>query len=173
MGDTNRSTRLRYPRGRTPSGADVDFAVDAHGNTKVTGPDGEAVVGEGQLSVSGALPGSTPIRTTRATNTNSTTRATMLTPTTGTRIRIISVNMSFVATTSNGVEVYFGDGANIGSDVTKAVTEARQAGIGPVFEGWLDGAGPVGALNEVLSLRGSLQVNEDVDVIVVYREESE
>ena len=116
-------------------------------------------------------PDASEVKTVRATNNNSTTRATALTPTSGKKVRVISVNIAFEGTTSNGLEVYFSTGANIGSTAGKEITEVHQAAIGPVFEAWPDGAGSVGAVDDVVSIRGTALVAEDVDLILVYREE--
>ncbi len=115
--------------------------------------------------------GASEVKTVRATNTSSTTRATALTPTSGKKVRVISVNIAFNGATSNGLEVYFGTGANIGTTGGKEITEAHQAAIGPVFEAWPDGAGPVGAVDDVVSIRGTASVAEDVELTLVYREE--
>ena len=118
-----------------------------------------------------ADPAASEVKTDRSTNNNSTTVATALTPTSGKKVRIISVLIAFEGSTSNGLEVYFGTGANIGTTGGKEIAEAHQAAIGPVFFAWPDGAGPVGAADDVVSLRGTAAVAEDVDLIVTYREE--
>ena len=111
------------------------------------------------------------VKTARATNNNSITRATALTPTSGKKVRVLSVNIAFEGATSNGLEVYFDEGANIGTNSGKEIMEAHQAAVGPVFVAWPDGAGPVGAVDDVVSIRGTAAVAEDVDLILVYREE--
>ena len=118
-----------------------------------------------------ADPAASEVKTVRATNNNSTTRATALTPTSGKKVRVISVLIAFEGSTSNGLEVYFATGANIGTTGGKEIGEAHQAAIGPVFYAWPDGAGPVGAADDVVSIRGTAAVLEDVNLILTYREE--
>ena len=124
-----------------------------------------------QVRVIGGNSNPSEIKTVRATNNNSTTRATALTPASGKKVRVVSVNIAFEGGTSNGLEVYFDDGANIGTNAGKEITEAHQSAIGPVFESWPDGAGPIGGADEVVSIRGTALVTEDVNLILVYREE--
>ena len=167
-------------RGYDPGGRPRDIAVGYNGLLVVgASPDPNSwdnvkpflVDSLGRTLISAAAHGASEVKVTRASNTSSTTRATALTPTAGKAVRILSVNISFTGTTENGLEVYFGTGTNISSTVANAIAEARQAAIGPVFEAWLDGAGPIGDADEVVSLRGTASVAQVVDLIIVYREE--
>ncbi len=124
-----------------------------------------------QVRVIGGNSNPSETRTVRATNYNSTTRVTALTPASGKKVRVVSVNIAFEGATSNGLEVYFATGAKIGATGGKEITEAHQAAIGPVFEAWPDGAGPIGAVDDVVSIRGTALVAEDVNLILTYREE--
>ena len=108
------------------------------------------------------------------TTSDSTTRATVFTPATGKKARIIAVSMFTTNTTAAAFEVYFGTGANISTDETKII-----------FEAWLDvdgvqsnahivfpnGDGPVGAVDDVVSIRTSANLGADGIVNVIYREE--
>lgn len=123
------------------------------------------------VNVRAAKEGASGVKTVRATNNNSTTRATALTPTSGTRIRIISQETTFTGATSNGLEIYFSTGANVGTNAGKEIATPVQAAIGSVFYAWPDGAGPIGFIGDVVSIRGTAAVAEDVDLILTYREE--
>ena len=115
--------------------------------------------------------GASEIKTVRAVNTSSTTKATVLTPASGKKVRIISVNIDFTGATSNGLEVYFGTGTDISTNAGKEITEGRQAAIGPIFEAWPDGGGPIGAADDIVTMRGTASVAEAVNIIIAYREE--
>jgi len=116
--------------------------------------------------------GASEVRTFRATNTSSTTRANVVWPRdAGHRIRIISADIVHEGATANGLEVYFGDGANIGTNAGKEICEHRAAAVGSSFRVWPDGAGPVGTDGERVSLRGTDSVAQDVNLIITYREE--
>ena len=125
----------------------------------------------GRLDVALHSNAASVVKTVRAINISSTTRATVLTPTSGKAARILSVNIVHEGTTSNGLEVYFSTGANITTTAGKEITEERAASIGTYAIGWNDGAGPVGAVNDVISMRGTASVAENVTIIVTYREE--
>ena len=111
------------------------------------------------------------VKTIRTVNASSVTRATVATPASGKRIRVHAVNVSFEAATSNGLEIYFHTGTNIGTNAGKEVTEVRQAAVGPVFEAWPAGHGPIGQIDEVLAIRGTANVAENVVSIITYTEE--
>jgi len=110
---------------------------------------------------------------TQKTAGTSTTKATMITPASAKRVRIISVAVSNLSNAGTEIEVYFGTGDNMDSDVTKAI-----------FSGWCDtdyqsshnisfpdGAGPVGAVAEVVSIRTSADISTNGRVTITYREE--
>ena len=116
--------------------------------------------GLGQLSTSAAIPGATAVFSARSTITSSTSRATLRTPASGLRIRIISINIEFVDAGNQIPEIYFGTGTNL--DTTPANAIYRGASIPADATGvphptwhqsWPDGAGPVGAADAVLSIR--------------------
>lgn len=116
--------------------------------------------------------GSSEVKTVRATNASSTTVAIALDPPgPGLRIRIISVDIVHEGATANGLEVYFGDGANIGSNAGKEICEHRAAAVTSSFRSWTDGAGPVGLAGERISMRGTDSVAQNINVIIAYREE--
>lgn len=142
---------------QSPSGQSRDLESDALGRLSVVGPNHTKDASE--------------VKTVRVTNTSANTVATVLTPTASTHIRIIAISIDFNGTTSNGLEVYFGDGTNIGTNAGKEIFEARQAAIGVVYIAFPDGAGPRGGPTEIISMRGTASVAEAVNLIVYYREE--
>lgn len=117
------------------------------------------------------------LATTSVITGTETTRATLLTPTSGTRVRIISISaMTGAASSDNTIEFYFGTGTNIDSDATKAIargtvsrniTNNTSTNLEKVFP---DGLGPLGLVDEVVSTRA--EVLEDYTVVLIYREES-
>ena len=123
------------------------------------------------VNVRAAKEGASEVKTVRATNNNSTARVTALTPTSGKRVRVISQETTFAGATSNGLEIYFATGANIGTNSGKEIATPVQAASGSVFYAWPDGAGPVGFIGDVVSIRGTAAVADDVDLMLVYREE--
>jgi len=82
--------------------------------------------------------------------------------------------MFTTSSTAAAFEVYFGTGANIGSDATKIIAEqyldvgANEANTAVVFP---DGAGPVGAVDDVVSIRTSTDIGANGIVNIIYREE--
>lgn len=102
-----------------------------------------------------------------------TTVQTMVTPTSGKRIRIISISIGINATAESDLEVYFGAGANITTTVAKAIIDMKIAAStipsNMPFIPWPDGAGPLGAVNDVLSVRHSVAINGKY--YALYREE--
>lgn len=105
-------------------------------------------------------------------NDNSTTRATLLTPTSGTTVNVIDVNIDFKGVTANGLEVYFDTGANIDSDDSKAIQRASQAAFGAVLFKFDDIHRPRGAVDDVVSIRGIAGVaSQIVDILLRYWED--
>ena len=102
-----------------------------------------------------------------------TTRVTVLTPTPGKKIRVISYQMVSADATVIVFELYFGTGAQINTDNTKAVGEAilDVVDFPSASLAWPDGGGPVGAVNEVLSMRSTADIASDMRLVVHYREE--
>ncbi len=103
----------------------------------------------------------------------STTRITAVTPAAGKRLRLISYQLSNSSVTAIRFEVYFGAGANIAVDLNKAVADIILDidNIASTAMVWPDGGGPVGAVNEVLSFRTTIDVGANAYGIIHYREE--
>lgn len=132
-----------------------------------------AMDGLGQLCTTPAVPGAGVVINNRGGKTNSSARLSFKTPAAGRRIRIISVIMKWNNATAVEAEVYFGTGANIGTISAKSIAEG-------VFDltdspnlvvSWPDGAGPVGDIDEVLSVRVASVVNATFFWLIKHREE--
>ncbi len=133
-----------------------------------------ALDGLGQLCVATAVPGAGVVTSTKVNAGDpSSTRVTVATPTSGTRIRMVSIIlMNFSATTSQ-LQVYFDTGANIDTDISKAIGAARLDNdhTPNLVAAWPDGAGPVGAVDDVISLRATPDVTTNAVIVCQYREE--
>lgn len=100
-------------------------------------------------------------------------RATVVTPGSGLRIRVVSV-----AINDNGrdidpgrVEVYFGTASVITNAVSKAVGVYNPFGRGADVQGWPEGGGPIGDVDEVLSWRTLVEGDVKLSITVHWREE--
>ena len=133
-----------------------------------------AGAGLGVLAAAPWIPGASDVLTTRAVSAaDSSVVATVITPTTGTKIRLISLSLKNISATAVSIEVYFGTGANIGSDIANAVTDVvlDLTDQPSIFLSWPDGGGPVGIVDEVLSFRTTADVTTSIVCVPVYREE--
>ncbi|KKM61604.1 hypothetical protein LCGC14_1530070 [marine sediment metagenome] len=104
---------------------------------------------------------------------DSSTRATVLTPTSGKKARIISCSIRSGSSTVTGIEVYFDTGANIRTNAGKEIAEVvlDAVDLPTIFLVWPDSGGPVGAVDEVISLRTGANITNNVVVVIHYREE--
>lgn len=104
---------------------------------------------------------------------NSAVRATALTPSSGKKVRIIGVGLMTENATATRFEVYFGTGAHLIINPTKIVAVAYlgTGAVGFTSFAWPDGGGPVGAADEVLSLRTRTNITTDGLLVLHYREE--
>ena len=136
---------------------------------------GTSLDGLGQLSTSGAIPGAGVVTTLLAIKTGTTTtRETIITPTSGKRVRIISCDcINNDGTITDGSEVYFGTGTNITTNPASAIFlfDGEVGGPRVLGRGWPDGAGPVGAVDAVVSLRGIGGTAANTKALINYREE--
>ena len=126
------------------------------------------------LSPIAAMPGASEVkRAYKGSVSDSTTRVTIFTPTSGKKIRIISIDISTLTPTAALVEIYLGTAASAGTDDTKHITQPYlDLDLdGHAFRSWPDGGGPIGAVDEVLSLRTDTNVTTSVRVQITYREE--
>ncbi len=128
--------------------------------------------GLGQLCVTPAVPGAGVVLPASSSAAASATRATIATPTAGTRMRLVSLLINYDNTAAIFVEVYFGTGANYDTTpskrIHKIVVDIEDTPNG--YANWPDGAGPVGAVDDVLSLRSSAALG-NLNVIAFLREE--
>lgn len=104
-----------------------------------------------------------------------TARKTLITPTSGKRVRVISVMFGLALAADTTAEVYFGTAAGIDTTPTKAIargtvtrhlTNDTSTDLHPIFP---DGGGPIGAVDEVVSHRVVNAI--DYHITVIYREE--
>ena len=152
---------------RTLDDGDVGgIALDAAGRVKVTGPSANApvaaMVGASEVKVKQDDIGAT-----------SATRATFLTPTSGKKVRVVSVQISTFGLTTNPdcVYVYFGTGAAYATNDTKCISAGNPGLNGSYFRQWPDGAGPGGAVDDVVSWRTQTETETALRVALIYREE--
>lgn len=103
----------------------------------------------------------------------STTRATVATPTAGKKIRIVSYHIAAGSTIFTRYGLYFGLGLDITSDPTKAIANVNLDADVLSFASlsWPDGGGPVGAVDDVVSIRTGLNITTTCRVVIHYREE--
>ncbi len=107
-----------------------------------------------------------------ATSGTSTTKATIITPITGHRVRIHSIFMNTVSATASQFEVYFDTGANITSDATKAIAACTLDTDTQAFETVQFGDnGPIGVVDDVVSIRTSVDITTNGNFTIVYHEE--
>ena len=132
------------------------------------------LLGLGQLSMSPAVPGASAVKVkVRRTASDSSTRATVITPSSGKKIRVIGVAVMSDTSSVNNHEVYFGTGANILSDTSKAIymTGVDVDSHIATSQPFPDGGGPIGAADEVLSHRTGGNITTGHHTIITYREE--
>ena len=102
-----------------------------------------------------------------------TARQTLLTPSTGRRIRLIRIAIHQIAADGlHFAETYFGTGGTIATNPAKAIDYIRVPDLSEgTSRSWSRGAGPVGKKNEVLSIRWTVSPSTAHKVIVEYTEE--
>ena len=127
-----------------------------------------------RLNVNVYRDGASEVKATRLASVSDTSvRATVLTPTSGKKVRVISCSLMNTGATKTRLEVYFSTGATIVTDVTKAIMDVRlvTAETENYAIVWSDGGGPVGAVNEVVSFRTGADIGASGVVLLHYREE--
>ena len=132
-----------------------------------------ALDGLGQVGVSLGIPGASVVKMLHVTLASGTARATAITPGSGKRIRILSVGLRSQTSTRAMFECYFGTGGGITTDTSKAIMDFNlDQDVSPNgFHNWADGSGPVGAANDVVSVRSSEDSGSSTAIVFVYREE--
>lgn len=135
---------------------------------------GTSLDGLGQAVVSLAVPGASVVKMLAFSfNATSTTRKTLIAPTSGKRVRISSISCMNPSGTATTIEIYFGTGDNALSDNTKGIF-GMNGDLDAGMSGGLsfgDGQGPIGAADEVVSGRTGTNIGAEFDGVIVYREE--
>ena len=127
-----------------------------------------------RLNVNVYRDGASEVKSTVLNTVNpSTTRVTAITPTSGKKVRIIALMLTSASASVSDFEAYFGTGANIVIAPAKAIGGAVLDVVDfPTFGlAWPDGGGPVGDVDEVVSLHTSVNVSASGRVVITYREE--
>ena len=133
-----------------------------------------AGAGLGVLAAAPWIPGASDVKAARKqTVSDSTTRVTVLSPTSGKKVRIIAVQAFTGSATGTQFEVYFATGTNVGTTAGKEianffldVTDHPTQVIS-----FPDGGGPVGAADDVVSIRNTADISTDGFFVIIYREE--
>lgn len=134
----------------------------------------DSAPGLGALAVGSRSPGASEVTAKlKDTATDSSARATVLTPTSGKKVRIIGAMAQNKSTTAAAVEVYFDTGASMAADDTKSIAQFYLDADTVPFAGltYPDGGGPIGAADDVVSVRTDTDITNNVRVVVLYREE--
>jgi hypothetical protein len=129
---------------------------------------------KGRAVVKVAQPASGEVLSQRYTSeTDSSARHTMIDPTSGKKIRMVALVINFSSSTTTLVEIYFGSGAGISTTGTKAIAHVRvdKEDHPTVVIVWPDGAGPVGAADDDLSVRTDTDITSNFRCTIQYREE--
>ena len=134
-----------------------------------------ALLGLGQLSVSPAIPGASTVKGAREVINNTSTSSSAAAPASGKQLRIISVQMNWNDATAIKGEIFFhATGAGTSADdETKIIAEAvLDLTDSPNFvQTWPDGGGPIGAVDDDITVRVASAVATDCVFIIHYREE--
>jgi hypothetical protein len=132
----------------------------------------------GTISVSAATIGASEVKNIRGLVANTTTKATLLTPTSGKRVRLVAASYVGEGQGTIFMELYFAAGTNItttaGNEIWEGYHRYESAASSPLLgdnRAWPDGAGPVGAVDEVITMRTDAALNGETSWILHYREE--
>jgi hypothetical protein len=104
---------------------------------------------------------------------SSTTVKTAITAVSGSQLQLISIMVVWPSTVTQIAEVYFGTGANIGTDNTKAISSQRyDSDLTDMqfFISWPDGGGPISADSEQVAIRNGVSNADVVTYVFQYRE---
>ena len=122
--------------------------------------------------------GASEVKNIRGLVANTTTKATLLTPTSGKQVRLVAASYVGEGQGTIFMELYFGTGTNItttaGNEIWEGYHRYESAASTPHLGDnrvWPDGAGPVGAVDEVISMRTDAALNGETSWILHYREE--
>ena len=99
-------------------------------------------------------------------------RATVLTPSSGKKVRIISVEVAGSVTNApDRVGIYFGTGAAYLTTAANVIAEGNIALDDDFYRSWPDGGGPIGDADEVVSWISESECEATMDCTLQYREE--
>ena len=103
----------------------------------------------------------------------STSRITLLTPSTGMRLRIVRISVSQITTDGlHFLELFFGTATSLAGNNNKAIDIIRVPDLGQAgTRTWARGTGPLGEKNEVLSIRWITSPATQHKTIIEYTEE--
>ncbi len=121
-----------------------------------------------------AMPGASEVKSATASiGATSVNRATLATPATGKRIRIVSLEvLSYgLSTDPAGVYFWFGTGARFTTTAGKAIASPAPGVKGSAFLVWPDGAGPLGGVNEPVSWNTQVETETGLRANLHFREE--
>lgn len=133
-----------------------------------------AGAGLGVLAVGARTPDSSEVISTIVViGATSATRATVITPTSGKKIRVLKIETAAfnLTTDPDVVQVYFGTGAAVTTNPASviAIFDTGTDGDGRDITG--DGEGAIGAVDEVLSWRTETETETGLHLVIRYREE--
>ena len=110
----------------------------------------------------------------KATASDSTTKVTLVTPTSTKKIRVLSMQASSSSTAGALFEAFFHTGTDITTTPTNAIFASwldADLNTGEAHMNWAGDAGPLGESDEVVSMRTSANVSSAGHFVIVYREE--
>lgn len=108
----------------------------------------------------------------KATVTDSSARATLVTPASAKRIRINSIFMATASATVSTFELYFHTGTDITTTAAKAIALVTlDTDAIPSVSIQFGDKGPIGAIGEVVSMRTGTNITSNGTYTIVYREE--
>ena len=131
-------------------------------------------VGTDRLNVNAKTAGASEVAGKVVPSTDgATVRKTLLTPSSGKRVRIVSADLSNDSATATAMGIYFGTGATLLAGLTKLILFATLARGNQANQGqtWPDGGGPLGDVDEVVSFKVNTDVGGSGVGSIWYREE--
>jgi hypothetical protein len=150
--------------------ASIGYALAPDGNLDRLRTMQDSGIWFGSLATSPLPPGSSDPLAARVQINNSATRATLVTPTSGTRIIVISLEVMIENTNAQIWEAYFGTGATIATTAGNEIANNRVDDVtfAPQFV-W-SSAWPIGAVDEVVSVRTTQAQDQNTDFVIHYVE---
>jgi hypothetical protein len=133
-----------------------------------------ALLGLGQLAAAPWVPGASTVQTAVVTiPASSRDRATIITPASGKKIRVISYRVvsDGLSTDPDRVSIFFGTGTAYTTTPASAVGEGSPGTTGSFGEIFPDGGGPVGSADEILAWLTETETETAMRITVHYREE--